>query len=236
MSSLIKPYINLCRVSNLPTVWTNVLAAIVLSGAGFAWHDFIPLAVSMSLFYSGGMCMNDIMDLQRDRTEKPFRPLPSGSVSVRHATVMTGVLFAGALLLLSLSRHASSLPAGLVLLGLIVSYNLFHNRRYQSVLLMGACRLMVFLVSSMAVAGTVSAYVITAGLVQFAYTVIISIVARFERAQPGELTFPVIPLMISCMSLVDGILLSFFSSFAWLAAGIGGALLTFFSQRYVKGD
>ena len=39
------------RVSNLPTVWTNVLAAVVLGGGEAAAPRTLLLMVAMSLFY-----------------------------------------------------------------------------------------------------------------------------------------------------------------------------------------
>lgn len=236
MSSLIKPYVTLCRVSNLPTVWTNVLAAVVLSGAGFAWQDFLLLAASMSLLYSAGMCMNDIVDIERDRTEQPARPIPSGTVPVRDARIIAVILFAGGLIILYPGIHPSSLTAGLFLAGLIILYNLFHQRYFISVFLMGACRLMVFVVCSIATAGTVSNSVMLAGIVQFVYTVSISTVSRISHSRPKKFSASVVPLMISCMSLVDGIILSFLSSLLWIFAGAGGTVLTLWAQSYVKGD
>src|SRR5947199_337043 len=54
--------LRLGRVSNLPTVWTNVLAGAVLAGGDWrSWRlGFVLLA--MSLFYVGGMYLNDYFD------------------------------------------------------------------------------------------------------------------------------------------------------------------------------
>ena len=55
--SSVKAYLDLCRVSNLPTVWTNVLAALLLAEGEFVWSHVTLLALSLSLLYSGGMCL-----------------------------------------------------------------------------------------------------------------------------------------------------------------------------------
>ena len=60
----------LCRISNLPTVWTNVLAAIVLSSAALSLADFLLLCLVLSCFYSAGMCLNDLVDSEEDRGDK----------------------------------------------------------------------------------------------------------------------------------------------------------------------
>ena len=46
-----KAYLALCRVSNLPTVWTNVLAACLLAGGGCEAASFMLLALALSCFY-----------------------------------------------------------------------------------------------------------------------------------------------------------------------------------------
>ena len=45
----------------------------------------------MALFYTAGMILNDVADLEVDRRERPERPLPSGAVS-RTALAAFGAL------------------------------------------------------------------------------------------------------------------------------------------------
>ena len=54
--------LRLGRVSNLPTVWTNALAGIVLAGGHVADRRTLPLIVAFSLFYVAGMYLNDAYD------------------------------------------------------------------------------------------------------------------------------------------------------------------------------
>lgn len=236
MSSTIKSYIELCRVSNLPTVWTNVLAAAVLSEAAFSWFGFITLAFSMSLFYSAGMCLNDIFDVETDRVNKPFRPLPSGSISLRNAWVLTDILFAAGVILLLTFPYQRAVPAGVLLLVLIVIYDKYHKAHPFSVIIMASCRLMVYVVSSTAVSGEVGALVVVAGLMQFTYILAVSLAARYENKRKKSGPLPVIPLMIAGASLIDGIVLAIFASPHWLLFGISGTILTLAGQKFVKGD
>src|SRR5438552_1050327 len=71
-----RTYLELCRASNLPTVWTNVLAAVVLSGAAVLSVPALLAMVSLSLMYVGGMTLNDVLDVDEDRARKPSRPIP----------------------------------------------------------------------------------------------------------------------------------------------------------------
>lgn len=231
-----KAYLDLCRISNLPTIWTNVLCAGLLATGAFLPWQFLALALAMSCFYMAGMSLNDICDLKHDQSSRPSRPLPSGRVSVRQASILTGGLFLGGMLLLAVSPHSLGVAAGAVLVVAIVAYDLRHKETPYSVLIMALCRFMVFLTTSLALTGSVTAAVLLAASVQFAYVMIISIVARRENHLRASRSFPVIPAMIAGISLLDGILLSMVVSAVWLPAGIAGALLTSAGQRYVRGD
>lgn len=70
--------LRLGRVSNLPTVWTNALAGAALAG-GEPWQAaMLPLLLALSLFYVGGMYLNDAFDRDIDARERPARPIPAG--------------------------------------------------------------------------------------------------------------------------------------------------------------
>jgi 4-hydroxybenzoate polyprenyltransferase len=226
----------LCRVSNLPTVWTNVLAAALLSGACPAAGTVAPLALSLSAFYCGGMCLNDLFDREIDARERPSRPLPAGRLSPVEAVAVALALFAVGLSLLRLAPHPSALAPGLMLLAAIVLYDWLHKRSPWTVLLMAACRGLVFAVSAWALAGELAPWVWLAGGAQFLYTLLIAVVARAENARAQRFAWPVIPWMLAGISLLDGALLALAVSPAWLAAGIAGALLTRLGQSRIPGD
>ncbi|OGR05760.1 MAG: hypothetical protein A2511_10085 [Deltaproteobacteria bacterium RIFOXYD12_FULL_50_9] len=230
-------YLKLCRVSNLPTIWTNVLCAVVLSTSDFfPWQAFLLLALSLSLFYSGGMCLNDLCDAEIDKVKKPFRPIPSGVISRQSAVVFTVILFLAAFSLLLFVPFPKAGLAGAALLMLIVLYDLSHKNQPASVFLMAACRLMVFVVSAVAVSGALGFAAATAGVVQFVYILLITVIARLEKSRAREYSLPLIPIMISAISLLDGLIMALCAGPVWLLAGLGGMLLTRFGHRYVKGD
>lgn len=232
----VKAYLDLCRVSNLPTVWTNVLAAVVLSGEEISWSLCALLALSLSLFYSGGMCLNDICDVGIDRLKRPFRPIPSGRATLRGAWRFTVLLFTSGLSLLAAASPPPAIFAGIILILLIIAYDTLHKALYLSIFLMAACRLMVFVVSALAVAGSVSSNVAFAGCLQFGYVLLISVVARHENRRGGPYPIPLVPIMLAGISLLDGIVMAVAVSLVWLGAGISGAALTLTGQRFVRGD
>lgn len=234
--SLLKSYLDLCRVSNLPTVWTNVLAATLLTGTEFQFGPYLLLALALSAFYLAGMSFNDVCDLGHDRRHRPERPLPSGRVSLKAARGLTLALFLTGLLLLAAAPHRVGIAAGVVLLLTIVAYDLHHKGNPLSVLIMASCRLLVFVVAALALSGQVAAPVWLAGGVQFIYVVTISLVARHENGRITPFSYPVIPFMLAGISLLDGLLLATLIAWPWLLAGLTGMLLTLAGQRRVRGD
>jgi hypothetical protein len=147
--------LRLGRVSNLPTVWTNVLAALALSSA-LTRPTALALAGSMSFYYLGGMYLNDAFDRHIDARERPQRPIPSGRVS---AGTVFGLGFAWLVIgfvLLLLARQGSAALASTALSGLalalcIVGYDVYHKQNPLSPVLMGLCRVLVYVSSAFAV-------------------------------------------------------------------------------------
>ena len=72
--------LGLGRVSNLPTVWTNMLTGVVLAGGTLDDARAWLLAAALSLFYIAGMYLNDAFDADIDAVERPERPIPAGRV------------------------------------------------------------------------------------------------------------------------------------------------------------
>ncbi|MBD5656399.1 MAG: UbiA family prenyltransferase, partial [Candidatus Eremiobacteraeota bacterium] len=70
--------LRLGRVSNLPTVWSNVLAGVVLAGRPASGAGIVALALGCALLYVGGMLLNDAFDHPLDARERPERPIPAG--------------------------------------------------------------------------------------------------------------------------------------------------------------
>jgi len=235
-TSKLKAYLELCRISNLPSIWTNVLCAFLLTSGAFSWPAYLVPALSLSCFYLAGMCLNDICDAGHDRIHRPARPLPSGRVSTTGAWLLTLSLFAAGFALLLTVPHRQSLYVAALLAAAIILYDLRHKKNPLSVLLMASCRLLVFAVTAVAVSGEMTAVLLAASGVQFAYVICISLVARKENSRSVPFTLPVIPLMLTGICLLDGIMLAVLVKPVWLLAGIAGGTIMFAGQRFVKGD
>lgn len=232
----VKGYLELCRISNLPSIWTNVLCAVVLATGRFSWEGYLLPALSLSCYYLAGMCLNDVCDAAYDGLHRPSRPLPSGKVSRIGARLLIFALFATGTAAVLGAPFRQGSYAALPLIVLIVWYDFAHKNNPFSVLLMASCRFLVFAVAALATTGSMPALVLFAGLLQFIYVVCLSLVARYENNRTTPFPLPVIPLMLAGIPLLDGIMLAFLMQPAWLVAGGGGALLMLAGQKYFRGD
>ncbi|MDH5825704.1 UbiA-like protein EboC [Sphingobacterium sp. SG20118] len=91
-------YIRLMRPANVVTAVADVLAGIAISGylLTIGWEDPLPiilLCISTIGLYSGGIIFNDVFDANLDRVERPERPIPSGLISERGATIFGAIFF-----------------------------------------------------------------------------------------------------------------------------------------------
>jgi 4-hydroxybenzoate polyprenyltransferase len=187
-------HLRLGRVSNLPTVWTNVLAGVILAGAPVEPGSLIGLMLALSLFYIGGMYLNDAFDRQIDALERPDRPIPSGQVSASAVFAIGYAMFGVALVVLaaiSLSSNAagwSGVLSGLVLTGVVTYYDMHHKANPLSPLVMGFCRVLVYVTAALVVSGRLPGPVIGGALVLLSYLIGLTYVAKQETlAKVGNL-------------------------------------------------
>lgn len=148
--------LRLGRVSNLPTVWTNVIAGAVIANPDASAGSVAAIALAMTALYVGGMYLNDYFDRDIDARERPGRPIAAGDVS---ATAVASSGFC--MLLFGLGLLAPfGLPAisiGLGLAGSVVLYDVWHKGNAFGPVIMSACRALVYVATGAAVAGGVSA-------------------------------------------------------------------------------
>ncbi|NQW00624.1 MAG: UbiA family prenyltransferase [Rhodospirillales bacterium] len=206
--------LRLGRVSNLPTVWTNMLAAVVLAGGIVTDLRLVPVALALSLFYIGGMFLNDAFDAEIDARERPERPIPSGQVS-KTAVFTWGfaMLAAGIGLLLVagmvLAGGTGIWPAlgGLGLALAIIAYNRHHKGNPSSPLIMGLCRVFVYLTAGLCFVVTLPpALFIGAGLL-LAYLIGLTYVAKQENLGRVENMWPLLflgaPIVFGALQAIE---------------------------------
>jgi hypothetical protein len=181
--------LTLGRVSNLPTVWTNTLAGAVLAGAGGFGAEFALLLLAFSLFYTGGMFLNDAFDAQFDAAQRPERPIPSGAVSRREVFAYGfGMMALGAAVLAWFG--AAPALAGLALAAAITYYDWNHKGNLFSPVVMGLCRVLVYIGAGLCVTLALpEALWIGAGLM-LCYLIGLTYVAKQENLGKVENLWP----------------------------------------------
>jgi 4-hydroxybenzoate polyprenyltransferase len=183
------------RVSNLPTVWTNVLlgyaVALTASGAHLHADHWAALAICLlsgTLLYEAGMFLNDAYDAEIDRRERPERPIPSGRIERR-------VVFWIGFVLLGLGVVA---PLATTALGWLVgwgasacaaftaasvwAYDRVHKGVAWSPLLMGGCRSGLYGMAAFAATEHPASSLAVRALALLSYVVGLTHVARFETS------------------------------------------------------
>lgn len=185
-------WLALARLPNLPTVWSNCLAAWLLSGDG-ELDRFIWVCVGASFLYLGGTYLNDYFDLDFDRQHRRDRPIPAGRVPA--PTVLRFGLVWLALGFLGCVWGARADPWVTILLVLaIVFYDAVHKITKLSPLLIGLCRLLLYLLAASAATGGVAGIAIWSGIAMGCYVVGLSYLARKEALRSPIRRWPLLLL------------------------------------------
>ena len=212
MSSITKKFeavLTLGRISNLPTVWTNCIAAWALNQLGtklplFVLPDenvvtqfgitltqLIWILLGSSLIYISGTTLNYAFDVDFDKKHNIDRPIPSGVMQTWEVWSIGFIeLGVGVFILI---KYISVNPLYLSLLCIaIISYDAIHKKWSGSVWLMGGCRLFLWWTIASAIVGadqSLSNLVYIWSITLLLYIAGITFVARGEAT--GKL--PVIP-------------------------------------------
>lgn len=198
MSTLHK-HLALGRVSNLPTVWTNGLAGTALAGLTLGPEAWAALLLALSLFYLGGMYLNDAFDSEIDARERSSRPIPSGRIG-RSPVFALGAAMVAAGAALSFFLGPGAGLAGMALAATVVLYDWLHKRTPLAPLIMGVCRFLSYVLAGLAADGMTGAVMAgAAGL--FAHVVGLTYAARQEAYDRLDRVWPLailaVPLLVS---------------------------------------
>jgi 4-hydroxybenzoate polyprenyltransferase len=235
----LKTLLLLGRTSNLPTVWSNILAGAVLSGAVFGSNTLAVLLLSGSAFYEGGMFLNDAFDADVDARERPNRPIPSGQVTRGTVYLLGfGLLAAGLVLLtiaapLRLTRPGvGTILAGAFTCAAVLIYNRWHKGHAWSPLVMGACRAGLYATAALAVSGQLGQELLLGAGALWLYIVGLTHIARFETGKILDRAwislFVFAPLLVAAPALLRSLavlpLLCAVALLAWSVRSLSFAL------------
>jgi 4-hydroxybenzoate polyprenyltransferase len=184
-SSRLRAYLQLMRFPAVFTALADIFLGFLLTHERLssARHLAALLGASSGI-YLAGMVFNDLFDRNVDARERPGRPIPSGRVSPRSAS-----LLASTLLVLGVACAAivtvGSLEIALVLAVLVLAYDGYLKKTPLGPLAMGGCRFLNVMLGASA-AGSAT-WVAPQLLVALAMGIYIAGVTWFAR-QEAELS------------------------------------------------
>lgn len=213
-------WLDLARAGNFPSVWSNALAALVLSApVTGSWPPLGLLGLALvagSLAYAGGTTLNDVADVKFDAKHRPERAIPRGWVARSTAAWLGGGQLVLGLGLLVMAGASPWMAAGLGVV--IVAYDWLHKRWAGSVALMAGCRVML----AMTIA-TLPGHVMRLAFLLwlsalFVYIVVLSLLARreYRPGAPAEKLGRIVRRLLAFIPFVDAVALLVVA--AWIPA------------------
>ena len=198
--------LRLGRISNLPTVWTNVAAGCVIAG-GAEWGEFALIAMAMTAFYVGGMYLNDYFDRAIDARDRPGRPIDAGEIGAGAVSAIGfGLLAAGVVLMIPFGLAATL--CAVLLAGAIVLYDVWHKGNALSPLVMGLCRALVVAGACVAVTGSLSKAALVGAFALAAHVAGITYAAKQESLNRVGNLWPLlllaVPVPVALVAAPDG--------------------------------
>ncbi len=148
----------LVRLPNTFTIIADVMAAFLLvAQGGQPVLRLVAIVLAGILMYWAGMVLNDVFDIEKDRVERPSRPLPAGHISLSAASRAGWGMLLGGVVLAAISGYLPAegaagswrpaAVAGLLAIA-IVAYDGPLKRSVAAPLLMGLCRFLSFLLGA----------------------------------------------------------------------------------------
>ncbi len=243
-------HLRLGRVSNLPTVWSNVLAAAFICGGTLSIASVSSLLLACSALYVGGMYLNDAWDADIDALERTERPIPSGLISQGLVLRWCVGWFALGLSCFVIARtlapdmagaggstgFAASLIAPLALLGCIIAYNRYHKNNPFGPVLMAGCRALVYLSVSYTLAHEpLMALWIGASLAFLWIMALTALAKRESRALAGQSSnLPNWPVSLLAAPIIVSLVLIPRISVAAITVAAALALVIVIAKRWMR--
>ena len=195
----LKTALQLGRVSNLPTVWSNTLAGAMLAGALGFGPELAVMLGAFSLFYVGGMFLNDAFDAAYDASQRPERPIPSGEASRAEVFGYGFGLMAGGIVLLlwigfAFEPRTGAWPAlgGVALAGMITFYDAYHKNNPLSPVVMGLCRVLVYVGAGLCYTVMLPSDLWIGSVLMLCYLIGLTYIAKQENLGSVENLWPLV--------------------------------------------
>jgi geranylgeranylglycerol-phosphate geranylgeranyltransferase len=148
---LIKAIISITRPVNVAIAMASVYLGGVISFDKYYDNALLLAAISAGLIAGFGNIANDIFDIEIDRRNKSFRPLPSARITVKGAIILAMALAAAGLILGSAINRQCLLLASAVIVGLLFYTPTFKGNGYWGNLLISLISALAFFYGASAV-------------------------------------------------------------------------------------
>lgn len=198
---MLRQYLILVRLPNVFTAPSNVLtgylAAVVPAANADALQLFL-LLLSSILLYIAGIVFNDYFDIELDKRERPYRPLPSGGITKKVALLIAIISLISANIL-AFTASMSSLAVCIIMSVMVIGYDYKLKNTFFGPIAMGIIRslniilgasptLFVILIQDNHTnANFILARIIFVSLSLFVYVMAISLLSRKEVVTGEEL-------------------------------------------------
>lgn len=198
---MLKQYLILVRLPNVFTAPSNVLtgylAAVVPAANADALQLFL-LLLSSILLYIAGIVFNDYFDIDLDKRERPYRPLPSEGITKKVALLIAIISLISANIL-AFTASMSSLAVCIIMSVMVIGYDYKLKNTFSGPIAMGIIRslnivlgasptLFVILIPyNHTNANFILARIIFVSLSLFVYVMAISLLSRKEVVTGEEL-------------------------------------------------
>lgn len=183
MNVKLRAYLELVRPPNLFTAAADVVAGFACNGGELRqWPTCLSLVMSSMCLYASGVALNDACDAERDRLERPNRPIPSGRVPRRRALLLAlCLMWIGVGLAIAVSAASALIAASLA--AAIVLYDVVTKSTPAAPAVMGLCRALNLTLGMLGAAARLAPHSIAAIGLTWLY---ISSVTLFARDEAGE--------------------------------------------------
>ena len=145
-----RAWVNVLRLSNTPTLISNVMVGFGLGIAAhrLQWSDativptlspLVPLfLVTLALLcaYFAGLVLNDAIDVEFDKKNRPDRPLPSGTISKTQVWIVGFSLLVAALVLSTFTQILALYFMAALLCSVLI-YTYLHRFIIPALIFMG---------------------------------------------------------------------------------------------------
>lgn len=186
--------ISIIRPLNFLITFVTVIVAAIICFPGHPIELNIFLAgLSASLVMASGNIINDIYDIEIDRVNKPFRPLPSGKISVKKAYLLYFVFIAVSVLISSILNE---IAIAIVLISILILF--FYSKYLKRVPLVGNITV-AFLTGLVFIFGGVVVENASAAIVPAVFAFLINLIREIVKdmedadgdTKAGVITYPV---------------------------------------------